>query len=133
MLKHKILIAAAGMLLASPAFAQGWSSEADMSQGIRNGNIAFTNQMQNRGFFAIPGFFAPGMTNGYLGSRAYRGKRFTGAQASTTRPARWTPMRAVAPTIMSRRPIGPVVIADSLLTGPGVAMALGSALVKEIE
>ncbi len=78
MLKHKILIAAAGMLLASPAFAQGWSSEADMSQGIRNGNIAFTNQMQNRGFFAIPGFFAPGMTNGYLGSRAYRGKRFTG-------------------------------------------------------
>ncbi len=25
-----------------------------MSQGIRNGNIAFTRQMQNRGFFAIP-------------------------------------------------------------------------------
>jgi len=79
MLKHRIVIAAAaGAMLATPAFAQGWSSEADMSQGIRNGNIAFTHQMQNRGFFAVPGFFAPGLTNGYLGSMNYRGARFTG-------------------------------------------------------
>ena len=49
-----------------------------MSQGIRNGNLAFSRQMQNRGFFGIQGFFAPGLTNGYLGSRAYRGNRFTG-------------------------------------------------------
>ncbi len=78
MLKRCILAAIAGATLAGPALAQGWSSEADMSQGIRNGNIAFTHQMQNRGFFAIPGFFAPGMTNGYLGSRNHRGAPFTG-------------------------------------------------------
>ena len=78
MLKHTMMMAVAGVMLASPALAQGRSSEADMSQGIRNGNIAFTRQTQDRGFFAIPGFFAPGMTNGYLGSNAYRGNRYVG-------------------------------------------------------
>jgi hypothetical protein len=78
MTKLKSLIAATAMMAAGPALADSWSSEADMSQGIRNGNIAFTRQMQNRGFFAVPGFFAPGLTNGYVGNRNYRGARFTG-------------------------------------------------------
>jgi len=68
----------AGILMAGPALAQGRSSEADMSQGIRESNLAFTRQTQDRGFFALRGFFAPGLTNGYIGSRNYRGHQFTG-------------------------------------------------------
>ena len=71
------LIVASAVLASGSAFAQR-SSESDQSQGIRNGNLAFTRQTQNRGFFAVPGFFAPGLTNGSVGSRHFRGSRFTG-------------------------------------------------------
>ena len=71
------LLIVSAFLAGGPAFAQR-SSEADQSQGIRNGNLAFTRQTQNRGFFAVPGLIAPGLTNGRVGSRHYRGNRFTG-------------------------------------------------------
>lgn len=72
----KPMLVAAAVAIAGPALAQGRSTESEMSQGIRNSNLAFTRQTQDRGFFAIPGFFAPGLTNGYLGDgRAYRSRR----------------------------------------------------------
>lgn len=76
----KPLIIASAVVASGSAFAQGRSSEAEMSQGIRNSNLAFTQQTQNRGFFAVPGFFAPGLTNGYIGERrAYPRRTARGA------------------------------------------------------
>jgi hypothetical protein len=79
------LLFVVAVLASGSVFAQR-SSESDQSQGIRNGNLAFTRQTQNRGFFAVPGFFAPGLTNGKVGSRHYRASRFTGGPALYNTP-----------------------------------------------
>ncbi len=62
-----IIVATALMAGGSAAFAQGRSTEADQAQGIRQSALAFTDQMQDRGFFGVRGVFLPVISGGFLG------------------------------------------------------------------
>ena len=80
-----IVASALAAAASGSAIAQGRSAEADIAQGVRQSQLAFTEQSRDRGFLGIRGVFLPVLTGGFLGdTRAYDDRAVT--NSITQRP-----------------------------------------------